>query len=234
MQTITRQLAIVATTGTALLFSASAASAATAESAAYVCQRQVANQAVKYAAKRNKTVASCLDKIAKEIVLKGHADAGRAAKACVAKLRKLENSEAPHRTLAGKLEAKLAKACDPAINAKLALQTEDVLGGVGASVAEPLNAQLLHGWCANFGGDGVVDTVADWASCVRATADCQANLGLAVQYPRLLGFLDLIRPSIEELGDSAKVTDALQALDMINTAIEGDTDDDRPELSCGL
>jgi cysteine-rich repeat protein len=100
----------------------------------------------------------------------------------------------------------------------------DLLGH-GAAVAEPLKALNLNAYCTAFGGDGVIDSVEEWLACVVAASTRAANTVIAAIYPRVLEWLDLLRPALEALrppeDDPHQMADALAALDALRVALDG-------------
>lgn len=198
---------------------------ATPESSLEKCQKVVRGEAAKFAAGRTKALQVCLQKIAREVVVANGTGAA-AASTCVSALRKLRNDANPTKTLAAKAGAKIAAACGTGLEHTL----QDVLG-TGASVAEPLNAENLNAWCKRFTGNGTVASLQDWTDCLIAAHECATNVQVSTQYPRALEWLDAVRPAMVALSPSP--TDAIAELDEVNAAIEGPTDDDKPEVACG-
>ena len=107
---------------------------------------------------------------------------------------------------------------------------QDIVGaGVGGR--QPIGAGRITPWCERFGGDGAVDTLAEWLDCIVASAECTANQAGVMRYPRALEWFDQIRPAMLALVPLP--TDAIAALDAMNAALEGAIDDDFPDLACG-
>jgi hypothetical protein len=200
------------------------------------CQKTAGKEIGKYAAGYQKTVAKCLDKISKELIKGAEVDASGAAKSCVGAFRKLENSEKPTKELAAKSADKISQKCDPAHPKLKAVHlVADVLG-TGASVSgDAINADGLGDWCDSFGiGGGTVASVQDWIDCQVAAATCQARQQLVAEYPNTLSWLADVRTEIEtlSLAGEIKATDALAALDELDTALDGDNDEVF-DISCG-
>lgn len=214
-----------------LAFLLAATASAQPEKSLVRCQKTASKQASKLLKARTKAIAGCLQKISKELVKEGEGDAADVAKSCASQLRKLVRTDDPTKTLIEKARAKIRQACDPAINPALQHTAADVLGP-GAGVATPLNAAALGGWCSHFGGDGSIDTVAEWVDCQLDAATCQADQQISVEYPETLDWLDTVRPSIVALGPDPKYTDAVSALDGILLSLDSDDDGD-VDLRCG-
>ena len=211
------------------------------------CQKTAGKEIGKYAAAYQKTVAKCLDKIAKELIKDVEVDASGAAKPCVSALRKLENSDKPDKELAAKTSDKIGKRCDPTHEKFSGAHTaQDVLGDMaGATVAgDAIEAEELGEWCDSFGvGGGSIGSVQDWIDCQLAAATCQARQQLVAEYPNVLTWLNEVRDEIVALDggcDSScagcndlKNEDACSAVDALELAIDGGTDDDLPDIACG-
>jgi hypothetical protein len=224
-----RSLHLLASLVTLAVLVAPAAAHASPESSLAKCQKAADVEGAKLVQGTVKALTKCLSRIATEYLKEGGSDPSDAAKTCVAALRKIENGADPAKTLRAKHAAKLTGACDPAtpgVEHTLA----DVLGA-GATVPQSTQVANLNVWCASFGGDGSIDSIAEWVDCQAAAAVCSARLAVATQYPRTLEWLAAVRPSIAAI--SPTPTDALAALDAADAAIEGTVDDDRPGLICG-
>lgn len=188
------------------------------------CQKAVAKEGSKYIRSVADTISKCLYKTSTAVVVDGGA-AGDAAGDCVKQLLKLTNTADPSKTLSGKFEAKVGKACDPAINPDLA-HTEADTYTVGATT---LSAANLDTYCQSFGGSGTIASFNDWRDCIRAAADCQARQAIATQWPRALEYTEALLAAPEISGNA----DALAALTEIDAALEGSTNDNVPQLACG-
>lgn len=198
------------------------------------CQKTVAKEVAKYTTARQKAVAKCLDKIAKERIASARDSSARAAKPCSKTLGKLENSVEPLKALQAKARGKISKACDPGFNLKLVHSVADILG-VGASVAgDAIAAQSLSSFCASFGGDGAVDTLEEWFACQFDAADCQSNQQIAVTYPLVLDWLADVRGSVLGLGPAdPRILDAVAALDDLDSGLGGNGGGGTPAVQCG-
>lgn len=195
------------------------------------CQRTAAKEAAKLMTARLKAVAGCLQKISGEVIKKND-PAADAAKSCASKLRKLINSENPTKELAAKMQAKIEKACDPATNPSLPHTAAEVLD----VAAMKIQARNLDAWCANFGGDGAIDSVQEWIGCQAQAAACQADQQISVEYPRALEWLAAIEAGIDALIDpmdpDAKLVDAKNAAIALRTSIDP-AGSGEPGINCG-
>jgi Protein of unknown function (DUF1566) len=195
--------------------------AASPEASLQRCQRTVQKSSAKFVAKKSKAFGVCLTKVSDEIVGKGAPDAAGAASTCASVLAKVGAIEQ-------KMQESIAAACDPANGVD---HTFADVRGIGAGVSEPLDARNLDVYCASFGGDGVLDSVAEWIDCIDAADECAVDAALAAQFPRVLEWLDRVRPPMAALVPTP--TAALAALDATNAAIEGPVDDDIVHIGCG-
>jgi hypothetical protein len=93
-------------------------------------------------------------------------------------------------------------------------------------VAEPLKVSNLDAYCAHFGGDGSIDTAAEWRACVRNALSCSAYASIAAEFPRALEWLN-------QVGAAMPAGDAKNALIAVEAAIDGTSDDNIPSLQCG-
>lgn len=196
------------------------------------CQQTAGKETGKYAAAVQKNAGKCLNKISK-LRIKEAGDASEAAKSCASAFRKLVNTEDATKTLAAKSTVKIAKICDPAaLDSKAEHTAADVLGA-GATVAgDAIEADDLGGWCTHFGGGGTVTSVSDWISCQLAAASCQAQQQLAAEYPNALTWLDEVTSDIQALGGDPKYTDAVQAIEDLEGALDSN-EDGIFDLVCG-
>jgi len=190
------------------------------------CQKTVAAEATKYIRAVATTLGGCLFKASKAVIVDGGTAGDSAvAKACVTQLLKIQNTANPTKTLAGKFKAKVGKACDPAINPALTHVEADTYT-VGAT---KLSAANLNVHCQAFGLAGVIDDFDKWRDCILSAADCEARQAIAIQWPRVLEYTEALLAAPEITGNA----DALPALTAIDTALEGSSNDNKPELTCG-
>lgn len=235
-------LAVLAAAGMLGLSTASAQETAASRSLTK-CQNAIGKEVLKYGASYEKEVGKCLDQIAKLVVQKGEPIAGAAAK-CAKSFLKLENSANPDKTIASRMAAKIANACDPGIvNAKAAHAETDIFDAGG----QRLDGSILAPWCESFGGAGSassdLDDLDEWVPCLTEVATCGAQQALVTKYPRLLEWLNGLKPEILALDGGCDAScngcneianeDACNALTAIESAIDGATDDGLPEIACG-
>jgi len=192
------------------------------------CQKAVATESVKYVRGLVDSVGKCLDKMSGEVVGRGATPAAAARKAgsaCVLALRKLVDTTAPARTLTGKLDAKIAASCDPAVNPGLSHLDADTwtIGG------RTLGAANLGAYCAAHAGTGTIASFPAWHDCVRTAAQAQAHEAMALRWPRALEYFGALAVELQAAPASGKTSDALAALVALDGALEGALDDDRPE-----
>lgn len=197
------------------------------------CQAAVAKQSTKYRRSVSRMVGKCLGAMTRETFENGATPSGAAVAAsgtCAKAFRKLLHSEKPVGQVSSKFAARLDKACDPSVNPDLAHLESDTWG-VGAS---RLAAANLGDWCRSGGGDGSVDSYAEWRDCVGRAAECEARQLIANQWPRALQFLEALAPVIAGLPASTARDDSLAALSDLDKALEGSQDDNQPDLACGI
>lgn len=225
------RFAIAAGVSSAIVLSVSGAFGQ-AERSLSACQSAVAKESSKYIQVIAASIDGCMNRMSAE-VLQGQdtaAAAAQAAKHCVSALRKLANSDDPGKQVSSQFDSKLRRKCDPAANPKLSHAESDTYT-IGAST---LGAANQNQFCQTFGGDGSIDSFAEWRDCLRAAAHCQALQTAATSWPRLLEYLAALRTAMAALPANTKTADALGALQSIESAVEGPTDDNVPELACGL
>lgn len=207
------------------------------------CQQAVSSQTQRYIELYVKAVSRCMRRVSNAVVRNQAAGgAASAAEKCTKDLRKLVDSEKPHRALAARMAAKIGSACDVSVDPRRVKHTrDDVLGG--GPLGESMAVQNLDLWCESFGGDGVLDDLGEWTECVTAAATCAAQQELMTTYPRLLEWLDELHPALLALDSTcgstcnscsnAAVADACTAAEAVESSLDGDTDDGLPELGCG-
>jgi hypothetical protein len=196
------------------------------------CQKTVAAESAKYVRAVADTVGKCLTSVSTAVVQNGRSTADAAtgsAAACVASFGKILNSDAPARTLGARFDAKVAAKCDPAVNPRLQ-HVEAATYTVGSTT---LGAGNLSEYCAALGGDGTLDSFAEWRTCLRAAADREAREAIAVRWPRALEYFEALLPAIAALPVSNRTNDALAALSDLDSAIEGPLEDNAPDPLSG-
>ena len=202
---------------------------AQAEGSLAKCQGQIGIHGANYIKHRAKAISTCLKKVAIEVIQKNAPDVSKATNTCVAQFRKLKDTRAIPKDKVTKFLAKIDPVCDPATNPHT---LADMLGA-GAGVSESIQAENIGNWCGGFGGSGAITTYPDWKDCILAAHDLAADTVASVQYPRMLEWLDAVRPFIAAVtppaSDPTKVSDALAGLDEVNDAdLEGLSNDDVP------
>jgi len=194
---------------------------------------RVKTATAQFVSKKVATIGTCLQAVSTQIVKNNALDASGAASICVKQFRKV--NVASQNGLAVKLLAQIQGKCSPG-QAGIT-HTEGDIVGVGATVSQPLNAGNLGAWCAHFYGDGSIDDPNEWENCILNAAECDADSTIAVQYPRVLDWLALVKPVMQALTppptDPLRITEALAALDMVRAAIDGADDDNVVSIQCG-
>jgi len=205
------------------------------------CSRAVGKEELKYVQQYIKVVSGCMNKITTELIQDSDPIAG-AAKTCQRNFLKFVNTVRPDKTLAARLQDKIGDNCDPAANPQLPAGLEPEILGTGV-LPQQIEAMNLDLWCANFGGDGSIDDLDEWVACLTAAGSCEAQQTLASTYPRLLEWLNSVKPAIKSLDLSCGascascanlgVRDACTAIETLETAVDGNSDDDLPDIKCG-
>jgi hypothetical protein len=205
------------------------------------CSKSVGKEELKYVQQYIKVVSACMNKIGTELIQDGDPING-AAKTCQRSLLKLVNTARPDKTLAARLEDKIGDNCDPAANSQLPPGLEAEILGTGM-LTQQIEAMNLDLWCSNFGGDGSIDDLDEWVSCLTVAGTCEAQQALSTTYPRLLEWLNSVKPAIKALDftcgstcascSNLGVRDACNALEALEVAVDGNTDDDLPDIKCG-
>ena len=198
------------------------------------CQKAIQKETAKYGAGVEKALARCLQKIVQEVVEEdqtpgGGIDVSPATRTCLSQLYKLGRTDG--KSLADKFYDKVGKACDPTHPKFRGDHTEtDVFDVAGGGLQKLAVQDKLDAYCGDVAAGAT--TIAEWANCLEASTACQAHQRIALEYARSLRWLDLMETEIG-LSTNRKAVDALIAIETVNAAIEGATDDDVPEISCG-
>ena len=103
---------------------------------------------------------------------------------------------------------------------------DDLLGSGSPGVAEPLFVgQRLGGLCTHFGGDGSIDSAAEWVSCMREAQTCSVLNAISTEFPRALEWMN-------DLIAAMPPSDARDALVAEEATLDGASDDGFPDLQC--
>jgi len=194
------------------------------------CLKESSKGVAKYQAAVVKSYNKCLDRVAKDLIKDNKPSIAAAAKSCVAQLRKVVNTERPKTTIEAKTRAKIDKRCQPAGKPHTA---DQVLSLTPTGVLEGIQARRLDSICIAFGSDGSFNTVTEWIDCQLKGAECGARQHVATQYPRVLEWLPLLATEMGNLGSTAKINDAIAAVNQLRDALDGNFDNE-PDLNCGL
>src|SRR5262249_45456016 len=146
-----------------------------------------------------KALAACLEAMTKAVVREGAAPATAAtavAPACVRQLRKLADSRRRGLSLPEKMAAAVAARCDPASHG-VTHTIEDVTGKGPGRVGQPLDTVNIDAWCEQFGGDGSIDTVAEWIGCLQQSHESAARVTVSAEFPRVVEWLGVLVPAME-------------------------------------
>ncbi len=196
------------------------------------CQKTAQKELAGYTADLRKQIANCLLKIAGEVIKDNPVaiDVSGATKQCISKFYKIGRSDG--KSFAAKMEGKIAEDCNPADPGFDGVHSSDDFLGTGApTVNQPLDvAVVLDGYCRDFAtGAASFD---EWLACARAGAECDARQQIALEFPRVLEWLNLMDTEFTA-STSNKVADAQAALQAVEAAIDGGSDDDIPDIKCG-
>ncbi len=213
----------------ALLLAAAPSAEASPEKSVAKCQAGIGKHGARYAKHRMKFLDKCLKKTSSG-VLKGKDPSAKRAKKCVKAFRKLNDSRAEKKDAGEKFRKKLARRCDPDTRPH---SLGDLLGPSDLA-AESLDVSSLDGYCESFGGDGSIDSLDEWADCIVAAQNCEANQAMMVRYPRALEWLQGVRADMLLVTpkDPAQVSDAVAELDAVEASLDPDGDD-VADLTCG-
>jgi hypothetical protein len=210
-------LAALFTAGTAL-----AVPGGPAETSLDKCQNALRTEGVKHVQATQKAIAICLGKISTEKIKKETSVAG-ALSACTSQFHKLGRSDG--KSVGDNFSKRVALRCTP--GGANAHTLDDVLGTGSPGVAHPLNvSQQLDALCSHFGGDGSIDSVAEWIACMREANHCTVLSEIATQFPRAIEWLN-------ELAAAMPPSDARNAVVSAEMLLDGATDDGVPNFQCG-
>jgi len=219
------------------MFATSASALPPAPTSLNACQKAVKVEGKKFVQNYVKAAATCLENVSTDLVQKNLGTPSTAtANACVTQYRKINDTRSLGESLVEKLQARILAKCTPGGSNTHTLQ--DILGA-GAGVPQPLGTENLGSWCAgaSLGGSGTITALQAWVDCITAAHTCAARLAFASQYPRALDWLPAVQPAMSGLtppaSDPTKVSDALAGLNADDAAIEGSSNDGRPQLACG-
>ena len=198
------------------------------------CQSAVRAATQQFVTSKLAAIGGCLQAVSTQIVKNHKPDASGAAAICVTSFRKLNDSRGLGKQLSDKLAAAITKKCAPG-QIGVTHTLADILGS-GAGVPQPLRAENLNAWCSHYGGDGSIDSVNEWITCLTAAAECDVDSAIAAQFPRVLEWLNLAQAALTAVAppatDPTKVSDAIASL----TAVKAELDpnhDDVVSLQCG-
>jgi len=187
------------------------------------CQGAVRKAGAKYVQGTQKAVASCLGRVATEVLKRDAGAVDGALATCSAAFHKLGRTDG--RSLADKLASDVTASCAPAPASAHTLG--DLLGQLPTGAAQPLFVkQNLDDLCRRFGGDGSVDDLGEWIACVRGAHDCAIRQAIATEFPRAAEWLAAVATALP-------ASDARNAAIAFEAGIDGASDDGVPDLQCG-
>jgi len=185
------------------------------------CQATLRAEGLKYVQGTQKAIATCLGKVSTEVVKKNAASVAAAVRTCTAQFDKIGRTDG--KSLGDAFTAKVTDKCDPQPGKHT---LDDLLGTGSPVVAEPLRVgSHLSQLCTHFGGDGTIDSAAEWAACLRAAQDCSVRSAIATEFPRALEWLS-------ELAAAMPPSAARDAVVATEAAIDGASDDGLADLQC--
>ncbi|MBI1813986.1 MAG: DUF1566 domain-containing protein [Deltaproteobacteria bacterium] len=219
----------------ALLWASTATAVPLPATSLNTCQSTVKTASKTYADNYLNAVATCLQSIAGKVIKDHAAITTIVAGSCATQFRNIHDTRGTGKSLGEKLTAAIDKKCAPGM-LNVTHGVPDVLGP-GAALSEPIEADNINTWCAQFGGDGSIDTLHEWSGCIAASHACAAQQAIVTQYPRALEWLADVRTVMATLlppvSDPTKISDALAGLDAVVAAIDGPDADGQPNLQCG-
>ncbi len=195
------------------------------------CQKTAQKEVLSYTSSLQKSVASCLMKIAGEVVKEDQAvvDVSGATSSCLSKFHKIGRADS--KSIAAKTASKVTGACDAeAAGFGGDHSSEDVLGTGTPNVDQPLDvAGNLGNYCGFFATGA--STVAEWIDCLQSAAECEANQQISLEFPRAIEWLTLMDTEFDS-ASSSKKADAQAALQSVLAALDTDFDGE-PDIKCG-
>jgi hypothetical protein len=199
------------------------------------CQNAVKVATATFVKNKVTAIGTCLQAVSTEVIKKDAATASGAAANCVRQFRAIHDTRGAGKSLTEKLTAAIVKKCEPGrLNVTHTLG--DILGS-GAGVPQPIDAQDINAWCAQFGGDGSIDTLQEWIDCLVASQECAVQAAISTQYPRALAWLDEVKQAMNNVSsparDMTQVSDAVAGLDGLRAAIAGPSAGMTPQFQCG-
>jgi hypothetical protein len=201
------------------------------------CQDKVRTEGKKLVQNTVAAVGTCLKLVSVDVIKNNVAVSSATATECVKQFRKIYDSRTgtANKSLKQAFRNAVDKKCVPGITVNVTHSLGDVTGKA-AGLTEQIETMELDTWCKHFGGDGSIDTVAEWEDCIIASHECEAAAAIAAQYPRAPEWLTDVRTPMlavpTPVADTGKDTDAVAGLDSVDAAIDSDGDDE-PDITCG-
>jgi hypothetical protein len=202
------------------------------------CQDKVRTEGKMFVQNTIAAVGTCLKAVATDVIKKNVAITAATSKTCVKQFRTINDTRGLGKSLQEKLRKNIFNKCDPAAGANVTHSVADVTG-VAPLLPQPIDAANLDTWCKHFGGDGSIDSVAEWEDCMVGSFDCEVAAAIWAQYPRALEWLTTLTAVgtnmnlvVPPAADPSRTTDAVAGANSFKTLIDPDGDG-IPNPTCG-
>ena len=209
------QRALAAMTALALRVTAADAHVSRPAASLDRCAQVVGSEGARFERESVRAMETCLHAMATAVVRSGLTPAAAAtavAPRCARAFRRLHDSR--RRGVGDRMAARIAARCDPGHHG-VAHTLDDVTGKGPGLVAQPIATGTIDAWCRQFGGDGSIETVAEWIACIERSHENAARVVVSAEFPRAGEWLSLIVPAMEVLrsppGDPGWAADAAAA-----------------------
>lgn len=227
-----------ATVGVVLLFAAAALAVPTPETSLNTCQEKVRTEGKKFVQNTVNAAGICLKAVAVDLIKNNGAISATTSKTCVSQFRKFNDTRANDQSIEEKFKQNVDKKCEPGFSPSVTHTLNDMTAHAGGGVTEKIKTVNSDTWCKHFGGDGSVDSLAEWEDCLVASFHCQTALAIASAFPRSAEWLTSLiagpnMPSVPPPGsDPTKTTDAVSGASDLRDLIDPDGDG-IPSPLCG-
>lgn len=203
------------------------------------CQDKVRTEGKTFVQNTIAAVAACLQATSVDVIKKNVAVSLATSKTCVTQFRKINDTRGLGKSLGEKLIANIFKKCDPAAGPNVTHTLNDITGKAPGLVPQQIETMNLDTWCEHFGGDGSIDTVAEWEDCMVGSFNCEAAAAIAAQFPRALEWLTTLTTPGTNMNlvvppgtDPTKTSDAVAGATLFKGLIDPDGDG-IPNPTCG-
>ena len=208
------------------------------ETSLNTCQDKLRIEGKKFVNNTVTAVSNCLKKVAIDLIKNNSAITATTSKVRVTEFRKLNDTRVVDKSIEEKFKQNVDKKCDSG-SPNVTHTINDITAHLGGGGAEKINSVNSDTWCKHFGGDGSIDTVAEWEDCQVASFNCQVAAAIASQYPRSAEWLTaLIAPLsnmnlvVPPVADPTKTSDAVSGASDMRDLIDPDGDG-IPSPRCG-